>query len=117
MPLLRKGGLAVGKEVAKGAYGVLEDVAEDVNISAALRDHGRTAINNLKRKAIEKLENLEGSGYKRVVKKRKIRQSTSKRVKKKRVKKPLKKKPVIKKKKSTKPKKNLAAKRYDYFSG
>lgn len=119
-PLLRSGGLAIGKEVARGAAGMLADISDSSNVQEAFQRHSDGVVQNLRKRAIGKLGELSGSGYKNPSKKRKLTQSPAKRQKKKTVKKVVK-KTVVKKRatstKKSKSKSNLAAKRFDYFSG
>lgn len=69
VPLLVRGGKAVGKTVAKEALnagvGILGDMATGrMPIKDSFREHARQSGKNLKRKAEEGLDRMSGSGYK-----------------------------------------------------
>lgn len=112
MPLLRKSGIAIGREVSRGAAGLLNDLENDVDVKSAFKARGSEVLNNLKRKATDV---MGGSGLKKP-KIAKARQSSSTRSKQqsknssKKKAKPKKSAAPKKKKKKSKTQKN------DYFS-
>lgn len=73
-PLLKKAGMSVGREVFRGAAGVLDDIGNDTNINTALRTRGIEAYKNLKNAALAKLNGSGGikcgSAFKRGVKRK-----------------------------------------------
>lgn len=111
MPLLRKSGVAIGREMSRGAAGLFDDLENNVDVKTAFKTRGGEVIDNLKRKAVEV---MGGSGFK----KRKIvktRQSSTSRDKKKSKKNPLKKPKNPSKKTVSKAVKSKNSNR-DYFS-
>lgn len=116
MPLLKRGGMAIGREVARGAGDLLDDFENNVDVNSALKARGVEVLKNLKKRA---LAQMDGSGYIKPGKRRKTSQSAAKSGKKQ----TRKKKPKKKKKKTVKKvvkkrakKKNLIAKRFDFFN-
>lgn len=124
MPLLRKSGVVVGKEVLRGATSLLGDLENDTNIKTALRNRSSEVFNNLRKRAFTE---MDGSGYNKNAKRRKTSQSSAGSAKKKTTKakgvkkitkKITKKKKIAKKQASNKNKSScqLAARRRDFFS-
>lgn len=109
LPLLKRGGVALGKEVLNSGANFIRDVENNVSARQAFNTRSRETLENLKRKA------MYGEGYKtgRKHKKRQltpaIRVVKSKPKKRKIVRK---KKPVLKKKKKSTKRKKVA----DIFS-
>lgn len=126
MPLIRKGGKVVGKELLKSTMNAVNDVVEhDLSIEEALRNRGHESIRNLKRRAVEK---MSGDGLKKSQKKSKNQSSSgsggSKKSKSTSQKPKARKSKVVKKTKSTKvtkgksakkKKKNTLSKAFDFF--
>lgn len=74
-PILKKSAVAIGRELLDVSSNVLNDVANDdgTTISNALKNHGMTGVNNLRKKAISK---MSGHGIHRsLLKPKKKRQS------------------------------------------
>lgn len=112
MPLLRKSGIAIGREFSRGATGLLNDLENDVDLKTAFKSRGSEVLNNLKRKATDV---MDGSGLKKP-KIAKSRQSSSSSPKK-QSKKPTKKKQKSKKSAEPKKKKKKSkTQKNDYFS-
>lgn len=113
LPLLKSGGLSIGKELVKGAADVLGDIGNNVNTGEAFKKRGTDVLTNLKKRAFAKMSGLDGEGYNKSAKRRKVSQSSVKRSTK-RKKKTTASKPVKKrktagpKKKKTKPRKTTA---------
>lgn len=110
-PLLRKSGMAIGREVSRGAAGLLDDLDHHVDVKTAFKARGNEVFNNLKRKATDV---MNGDGAKKQ-KTSKARQSSVNRLKsksKKPAQKPKKKSAAKKKKKVQKSKTTTR----DYFS-
>lgn len=99
LPLLKRGGIALGKEVFKGGANFMNDVENNVNARDALNTRSRETLENLKRKA------MFGEGYKTTRRCKKRQLSTASRTVKAKKRKVVKKKKPIKKKKSSKKKK------------
>jgi hypothetical protein len=116
LPLLKRGGIALSKELAKGASGVLSDISDDINVNTAFKNRSGEVLQGLKRRAMSQ---MSGSGYK-PAKRRKVSQSKVGRPKKRTIKKSTKKTVKRTKRKSTKKskksKKRSAAKGFDYFA-
>lgn len=72
LPILKKGSIAVGKEILSSGSHFLNDIGNDVKPRDALRSRAREAYNNIKRKA------MHGEGYKavRTSKKRQLSSSS-----------------------------------------
>ena len=102
LPLFKSGVKAIGKETLRSGFNVLDDVTNrNMTIRDALKNRGNETADNLKRKALERIDKMmTGSGYKkrRTTKKR---QSRKKRVTVKRLKK------VNRQQKKKKPEKNV----------
>lgn len=76
LPLLRRGGIALGKEFFNSSLNVMKDVSDNnISLKDSMRERGRESLTNLKRKAVDK---MSGGGVKmgKPMKKRKIRQSS-----------------------------------------
>lgn len=119
-PLLKRGGVALSREIAKGASNLIDDIDNGDSVNASFKRRGNEVVHSLKRKV---LDEMQGSGFNnKCVKKRKIKQSSSKRPKSRKLKKTAKKSSKKTKKKAkkvarkNKSSKNLAAKRRDFFS-
>lgn len=67
LPYLASGAKAVGKEVARAGVNVLEDVTNDrASFKEAVKTRARESGKNLRKKAVEKINDMmKGSGYKR----------------------------------------------------
>ena len=77
LPFLTKGARAVGKEALPAGVNILDDVAESNKSFKAFKNRINESGQNLKRKAVEKIDNImEGSGYKGLPRKT-LRQSRS----------------------------------------
>lgn len=121
MPLIKKGGLALSKEVVRGAAGMVEDMENEVDLNKALKARGSAVVNNLTKRA---LAQMSGSGYIKSQTKRRKVQSSAKRSKKQtkrksttsKKRKTLKKKPTKNKKTTSKPRKHLYARQPDFFT-
>lgn len=104
LPLLKKGSLALGKELINTGSHFINDIENNVHPKEAFKTRGKEMYTNLKKKATDK---MFGSGYKSA-KKQKLRQliavrqpvKTTKRKKKSSKKKPLKKKKPSNKRKT-----------------
>lgn len=96
LPILRKGSLALGKELLNSGSHFINDIGNDVKARDAFKQRAREVYENLKRKAID------GEGYKstRPTRKRQLSASSA-RANIKRRKTVNKKKPILKKKKTT----------------
>lgn len=90
LPLLKSGARSIGKEFLQSGINVLNDMgSEDKTLKSSLKEQGIEAVDNLKRKAKEKVFSfLKGEGYKMKrkrksvqSKKKKQRRKTSKSVK------------------------------------
>lgn len=104
LPLFKSGMKAFGKETIRSGFNVLDDVTNNnMNFREALKKRSNESLDNLKRKAVEKIDRvMSGSGYKkrRVVKKRQSRKKRPiKRTKGGAIKKKSKKKRVVKRQK------------------
>lgn len=77
LPLFKTGMKAIGKETIRSGFNVLDDVTNNnMNFREAFKKRGNESLDNLKRKAVDKIDRvMSGSGYKkrRVVKKRQSR--------------------------------------------
>jgi len=62
VPLMRRAGVAVGRELANTSKNVMDDMDNNVSFKTALKTRGTEAAQNLKRKAIAK---MRGEGYKK----------------------------------------------------
>lgn len=123
--MLKKAGISVGREVFRGAAGLLDDIGHDTNIKSALRSRGIDAYKNLKKSALSTLNGSGGincgGGLKSGVKRKRTQSVVSgstKAIKPHPAKKIQK---TTKKKKSTKttkkaPKKSKSKSKRDYFS-
>jgi hypothetical protein len=77
LPFIKTGVKTLGKETAKAGLHVLGDVSSDIPIKESLKARFGEARDNIKRKAVEKIDSLmQGSGYK-TSKRRKRTQSRS----------------------------------------
>lgn len=112
-PLLKKSGVFLGREVLKGASGMMDDLGNDGEFKTSLKNRGTEVLNNLKKRAYSE---MGGEGYKKPLRRRKVKQSPKKRVKKqsKSKNKTTKKKVVKRKSKSKACKKKRSA--ADFFS-
>lgn len=90
LPLLKRGGLSVGREIVNAGSNFMNDVENDINPGVAFRARASESLENLKRKA------LYGEGFKtgryRVKRQSSAGSSSVKAKKRKTVKKPEKKK-------------------------
>ena len=81
MPLFKSGLKAVGKETIRSGFNVLDDVTNNnINFREAFKRRTNESLDNLKRKANDKIDRvMTGSGYKRrrVTKKRQSRKKRS----------------------------------------
>lgn len=124
MPLLRSGGVTLGRELLKGASGVLDDVQNRKFSKDSMRERGMNVLSNVGKSLIGE---MDGTGYKPSVKRRRTQSS----VKRSSVKSVVKRKSAVKKSSASKTKKKkkcssiisgrvskakLFAKRPDYFS-
>lgn len=103
LPLFKSGLKTIGKESLRSGLNVLDDVTNNnMNFRDAFKHRGNESLNNLKRKATDKIDRLmSGSGYKKrsVMKKRQSRKKRPvKRTRARAIKKNKKKKRVAKKK-------------------
>ena len=121
LPLFKSGVKAIGKETLRSGLNMLDDVAnKNISIRDALKNRGNETADNLKRKALEKIDKMmTGSGYKkrRTTRKRQsLKKHTRKRDSFKRVKKskPLKKKKTVKTRVNERENKSRTA--YDIFN-
>jgi len=73
MPLLKKSSVFVGKELLRGATGLVEDLENNTDIRTSARKRGTEVLNAITQKALAK---MNGSGYKTRSRKRQA-QSTS----------------------------------------
>lgn len=71
LPLLKKGGLALGRELISCGTNVMDDIEQKVPIDVAVARQGLKSLSNLKRKVTN---NMSGDGYK-VAKRAKLPQS------------------------------------------
>jgi hypothetical protein len=62
LPLLKRGGLAIGKEIFNSGTNILNDISENIPANVALKSRSKQAYANLKRKAVSK---MNGSGAKK----------------------------------------------------
>ena len=78
LPFLAKGARAVGKEALRAGVNILDDVAKNNrSFKEAFKNRINESGQNLKRRAVEKLDKImEGSGYKGLPRKT-LRQSRS----------------------------------------
>lgn len=75
IPLIKKGSRAVGKEAVRAGVRVAKDhVFEKIPFEDAVSNRTRESRDRLKKKAIKKISNMIGGGYKRT-RKRKTTQS------------------------------------------
>lgn len=64
LPLLKKGSLALGRELISCGTNVMDDIEQKVPVDVAVARHGLKSLSNLKRK----VANMTGNGYKGVKK-------------------------------------------------
>jgi hypothetical protein len=105
-PLLKKGGVALTRELAKGAAGLVEDMDNNVDLKTALKSRGSEMATTLGKRAYA---HMSGSGYIKGCAKRKKLQSASKPTKKRTIKRKTKKRT---KKKTLKPKRKTIKKSF-----
>lgn len=119
LPILKRGGAAVGREVLKNGTNFLNDVQNNVNPQTALKNRARETVDNLKRKL------MYGEGFigGHLTKKRQLgvkprAVKIKKNIKKKKVKRnnKVKSKKVVKRKKKSGKKKKYKKKNADIFS-
>lgn len=111
LPLLKRGGMAIGKEVLNSGANFMRDVENNVSAREAFNNRSRETLGNLKRKA------MFGEGYKvgRRAKKRQLGpDSRAVKSKPKRRKVVRKKKPALKRKKKPSKKKKKAVDIFSY---
>jgi hypothetical protein len=65
IPLFQSGAKVVGKQALASGASLLGDLAQDVPLKEALKHRLGEAGDTLKRKAVDKLHNMTGSGIKR----------------------------------------------------
>ena len=92
LPLFKSGVKEIGKETLRSGFNILEDLAnKNITIREALKNRGNETADNLKRKALEKIDKMmTGSGYqkRRITKKgQSVKKHTRKRISVKRLKK------------------------------
>lgn len=107
LPLIKRGGKAIGKELLNTSMNVINDVSDaGISLKEAVKARGREGVSNLKRKAISK---LGGDGIKigGLIKKRKKNQSSKGSTKPKTSKKRAQTKKKATKRKKTKKKKSI----------
>lgn len=112
LPMLKKGGEQIAKEVVRTSFNVVQDMEGDTDFKTSLRRRGLEGIQNLQTRA---LEAMNGSGlYKRTRKRRATTHSGSNRVVK-RTK--LTRKKAVKKSKKSKPRqrKKKSSRKHDIF--
>ena len=118
LPLFKSGIKAIGKETLRSGFNILDDVSnKNVNFREALRNRSNETADNLKRKAMDKIDRMmmSGSGYKkRRTSKRNQSSGSSSRERTKRV---IKKRKTLRKKQISKIKKKTNKNRlaYDIF--
>lgn len=64
LPILKKGSLALGRELVSCGTNVMNDIEDNVPADIAILKHGKQAVSNLKKKVL----NMSGGGYKGVKK-------------------------------------------------
>ena len=74
MPLLKKSSVFVGKELLRGATGLVEDLENNTDIRTSARKRGTEVLNAITQKALAK---MNGSGYKKSGSRKRQAQSTS----------------------------------------
>jgi len=62
VPLMKRAGVAVGRELATSSMNIMEDMNNNVSLKNALKSRGTEAATNLKRKA---MTTMTGEGYKK----------------------------------------------------
>lgn len=67
LPLFKSGVKAIGKETLRSGMNLLDDVSnKNISFRDALKNRGNETADNLKRKAIDKIDRMmSGSGYKK----------------------------------------------------
>ena len=121
LPLFKSGVEAIGKETFRSGINILDDVAnKNITIREALKNRGNETADNLKRKALEKIDKMmTGSGYKkrRITKKRQsVKKHSRKRIGVKRLKKSKQQKKKKTVKKRVNKRKNKSRTAYDIFN-
>lgn len=71
MPLLKSGLKTVGKEAVRSGSYFINDVVNDVPVKDAFKTRMSESVQNLKRKAEDRIDNLSGAGV--VIKRRRTR--------------------------------------------
>ena len=67
LPFLARGARAVGKEALRAGINVMDDVEHNMPLKRSVKSRFEESGGNLKRKAMEKVQNLmNGSGYKTI---------------------------------------------------
>lgn len=64
LPLLKKGGIALGKELISCGTNVMQDIDQNIPASVAVKNHGKQSLSNMKKKFL----NMSGTGYKAIKK-------------------------------------------------
>lgn len=64
-PLVKSGAKAIGKEAVDAGFGMLKDTIQQKPIKQSLKERMRTAGEHLMTKAEHKIDEMQGSGYKR----------------------------------------------------